>query len=67
MKKRFSDEQIIGILREAEAGVDARELLYSSMYSFLTALLRNYLRRYQMKNPRKCVDLISFYECREIH
>ena len=26
MKKRFSDEQIISILREAEAGVPAREL-----------------------------------------
>lgn len=26
MKKRFSDEQIISILREAEAGVFAREL-----------------------------------------
>ena len=26
MKKRFSDEQIISILREAEAGVLAREL-----------------------------------------
>jgi len=26
MKKRFSDEQIISILREAEAGVSAQEL-----------------------------------------
>ena len=26
MKKRFSEEQIISILREAEAGVSAREL-----------------------------------------
>ena len=26
MKKRFSDEQLISILREAEAGVSAREL-----------------------------------------
>lgn len=26
MKKRFSDEQIISILHEAEAGVSAREL-----------------------------------------
>jgi len=26
MKKRFSDEKIISILREAEAGVSAREL-----------------------------------------
>ncbi|HFN5778443.1 TPA: transposase, partial [Escherichia coli] len=26
MKKRFSDEQIISILREAESGVFAREL-----------------------------------------
>jgi hypothetical protein len=26
MKKRFSDEQIISIIREAEAGVSAREL-----------------------------------------
>jgi len=26
MKKRFSDDQIISILREAEAGVPAREL-----------------------------------------
>lgn len=26
MKKRFSDEQIVSILREVEAGVSAREL-----------------------------------------
>lgn len=26
MKKRFSDQQIISILREAEAGISAREL-----------------------------------------
>ncbi len=26
MKKRFSDEQIISILREAEAGISARQL-----------------------------------------
>jgi len=29
MNKRFSDEQIISILREAEAGVSARELCRS--------------------------------------
>lgn len=29
MKKRFSDEQIVSILREAEAGVSARELCRS--------------------------------------
>ncbi len=28
MKKRFSDEQIISILREAEAGVSERELVH---------------------------------------
>lgn len=32
MKKRFSDEQIISILREAEAGVSARELRYCPTY-----------------------------------
>lgn len=30
MKKHFSDEQIISILREAEAGVSARELCRST-------------------------------------
>jgi hypothetical protein len=33
MKKRFSDEQIISILREAEAGVPAREL-WNNQYHF---------------------------------
>lgn len=32
MKKRFSDEQVISILREAEAGVSARELAVSTPF-----------------------------------
>ncbi|PWW11021.1 transposase [Pantoea sp. AG702] len=32
MKKRFSDEQIISILREAEAGVSARQLCRSMVF-----------------------------------
>ena len=42
MKKRFSDEQIICILREAEAGVSARELCRKHAISdatFYTCLL----------------------------
>ena len=35
-------------------------MLYSSMYSFLTALLGDELRFYEMKNPRRCVDLMGF-------
>ncbi|MCW0312767.1 hypothetical protein NB724_002757 [Pantoea ananatis] len=42
-------------------------MLYSSMYSFLAALLRDELRNYETKNPRKCVDLIIFCESHEIH
>ncbi|AHG21006.1 transposase [Chania multitudinisentens RB-25] len=36
MKKRFSDEPIISILREAEAGVSARELCrnYATFYTW---------------------------------
>lgn len=36
MKKRFSDEQIINILREAEAGVSARELCRKYAISYAT-------------------------------
>ncbi len=36
MKKRFSDEQIISILREAEAGVSARELCRKHAISYAT-------------------------------
>lgn len=36
MKKRFSDEQIISILREAEAGVSARELCRKHAISGVT-------------------------------
>ncbi len=38
MKKRFSDEQIISILREAEAGVSARELCRKHAISDATFL-----------------------------
>lgn len=36
------------------------------LYSFLTALLRDNLRHYEMKNPRNGVDFIGFYRCHEI-
>ncbi|SXF70841.1 ORF1 ISSen4 [Klebsiella variicola] len=36
MKKRFSDEQIISILREAEAGVSVRELCHKHAISDAT-------------------------------
>ena len=36
MKKRFSDEQIISILREAEAGVSALELCHKHAISDAT-------------------------------
>jgi len=36
MKKRFSNEQIISILREAEAGVSARELCRKHAISYDT-------------------------------
>jgi hypothetical protein len=41
-------------------------MLYSSMYSFLTALLRDELRLCEMKNPRNRVDFIEFYRFYEI-
>jgi hypothetical protein len=37
MKKRFSDEQIFSILREAEAGVSAREIYRKNAISDITA------------------------------
>lgn len=40
-------------------------MLYSSMYSFLTALLRDELRHYEMKNPRNCVDFMRFFNLDE--
>ncbi|KHS69541.1 transposase [Pectobacterium brasiliense] len=36
MKKHFSDEQIISILREAEAGVSAQELCHKHTISDAT-------------------------------
>lgn len=41
-------------------------MLYSSVYSFLTALLRDELRHCEMKNPRNCVDFIAFSDSYEI-
>ncbi len=41
-------------------------MLYSFMYSFLTALLRDELRYYEMKNPRNCVDFMGFVSLNEI-
>ena len=41
-------------------------MLYSPMYSFLTALLRDELRRCEMKNPRNCVDFMVFLDSYEI-
>ena len=40
MKRRFSDEQIISILREAEAGVSARELCRKHAISDATVYTR---------------------------
>lgn len=40
MKKRFSDDQIISILREAEAGVSARELCRKHAFSDATFYTR---------------------------
>ncbi|MCW0328613.1 hypothetical protein NB704_000002 [Pantoea ananatis] len=42
-------------------------MLYSSMYSFLAALLRDELRHCEMKNPRSCVDFKDIRDCHEIH
>lgn len=42
-------------------------MLYSSMYSFLTALLRDELRLCEMKNPRNCVDFMGFSIFHAIH
>ena len=41
-------------------------MLYSSMYSFLIALLRDELGLCEMKNPRNCVDFIVFCKAYEI-
>lgn len=41
-------------------------MLYSSMYSFLTALLRDELRHYEIKNPRKWVDFMAFFDSHEV-
>ena len=38
MKKRFSDEQIISILREAEAGVSARDSAASMLFQTLPSI-----------------------------
>lgn len=44
MKKRFSDEQIISILCEAEAGVSARELLRK--HAIFDATFYNWRKKY---------------------
>ncbi|ENZ86707.1 hypothetical protein D088_480005 [Salmonella enterica subsp. houtenae serovar 16:z4,z32:-- str. RKS3027] len=36
------------------------------MYSFLTALSRNELRLYEMKNPRNYVDFMVFFDVHEV-
>ncbi|MGV8926640.1 MAG: hypothetical protein ACOH2G_13310 [Ewingella sp.] len=59
-RSRFTDSQIMDVLNQAKAGALVAEL--PSMYSFMTALSRDELRRYEMKNPRKCVDFIRFVD-----
>ncbi|MBR9958877.1 transposase [Cronobacter sakazakii] len=44
LKKRFSDEQIISILREAEAGVSARE--FCRKHAIFNATFYTWLKKY---------------------
>ena len=44
MKKRFSDEQIISFLREADAGVSARELCH--MHAIFDATFYIWRKKY---------------------
>lgn len=57
MKKRFSDEQIISILSEAEAGVSARELCRKYAISDATY----YTRRKKVCPCRPAVMMLSVH------
>ena len=46
MKKRFSEEQIIGFLKEAEAGVPVKELCRKHGFSDASFYLAEQVRRY---------------------
>jgi len=51
-KSRFSEEKIIAILKEADAGVKATELC--SKYGISAAALYNWKGRYGGWMPRSC-------------
>lgn len=59
MKKLFSDEQIISILREAEAGVSAREL--SRKHAISDAIFYPWRKKYSgMEGPEvKCLKSLE--------
>ncbi|BEM95246.1 hypothetical protein SME53J_46850 (plasmid) [Serratia marcescens] len=58
MKKRFSDEQIISILREAEAGVSARELCRKHAISDATFMNKRTKRTFTPEFRLECAQLI---------
>ncbi|BBK15356.1 transposase (plasmid) [Klebsiella quasipneumoniae] len=57
MKKRFSDEQIISILREAEAGISARELCRKHAISDATFIPAQEVWRYGSAEVKRLKSL----------
>ena len=55
MKKHFSDEQIISILREAEAGVSARKLCSKHAISY--AKKYSGMEVYEIKAPEELPEV----------
>ncbi len=60
MKKRFSDEQIISILREAEAGVSARELCRKHAIS--DATFYTWRKKYGCSGQQKLATALEFFQ-----
>ncbi len=67
MKKRFSDEQSIHILREAETGVSARELCRKHAFQTLPSVSMDYHRFASAHFRLRFHEIISDNLKRKIH
>ena len=54
MKKRYTEEQIIGFLREADAGVSLNEHWFLNL-THAQALIESWRREYNEERPKKAL------------